>query len=120
MFSDTITITINAVDKILNRINQDGYSSEYFLRESTGDFRLKIRNTSYTDKSRSIKVDRHNCELVQTVYPASVDLPNTILKSYFVFEIDANQDIDDAVDTFVGHVAFLTDANMTKMGNWES
>lgn len=120
MFSDTITITINAVPKILNRINQDGYSSEYFLREATGDFRLKIRNTSYTDKQRGVSVDRHNCELVQNIFPASVDLPNTVLKSYFVFEIDANYGVDTAVDTFVGHVAFLTDANMTKMGNWES
>jgi hypothetical protein len=120
MFSDTITITIDSVAKVLNRINQDGYSSEYFLRETTGDFRLKIRNTSYTDKSRAVVIDRHNCELVQTVYPADVGASNRILKSYYVFEIEQADDIAVAIDTFVGHVAFLTEANMTKMANWES
>lgn len=51
MFADPQTLTVNAVAKALVRINQDQYSSEYLLRSSTDEFRLKIRNSSYLDKS---------------------------------------------------------------------
>lgn len=38
-FGATITITVNGVAKALNRINQDGYTSEYYLREATMEWR---------------------------------------------------------------------------------
>lgn len=121
MFADTITITINANAKVLNRINQDGYSSEYFLREATGEFRLRLRNTSYTDKTRSgLKVDRHNVELVQTLYPAVPTDPSKIRKWYTVFENDNGDTIVDPAKFVVGGAAFLTEANVTKLLNWES
>lgn len=121
MFADTLTITINAVAKVLNRINQDGYSSEYFLREATGEFRLRLRNTSYVDKSRaSTKVDRHNIELVQTIYAAAPTDPNKIRKWYTVFENDQGDAVVDSAKFVAGAGAFVTEANATKMINWES
>lgn len=120
-FTDTITITINAVPKVLNRINQDGYASEYLLRETDGEFRLRLRNTSYTAKDRgSIKVDRHNAELVHTVYPAVVGGFTTVRKAYVVFENDAGDSLTTSAKTTVGTLAFLTEANVTKLLNWES
>jgi len=119
MFSDTITVTINAVAKNLVRINQDGYSSEYFLRETDGEFRLRLRNTSRTDKDRSVKVDRHNLELIHEVYGAA-GAPSTFRKAYVVFENDAGDALTTSAKTTVGTLAFLTEANVTKMLNWES
>lgn len=78
MFADTITVTINAVAKVLTRINQDNYCSEYVLRGATEQFVLNIRNTKYTDKVRQVEVHRHNFELVHTVYPVA---PSTDRKS---------------------------------------
>lgn len=121
MFSDTLTITINGVGKVLNRINQDKYSSEYFLRETTGEFSLSIRNTSRSDKSRGGKViDRHNLELVQTIYPVAPAVYPTINKAYAVFENEHEVTVADAAYFAVGAFAFLTNANVTKMLNKES
>lgn len=121
MFTDTLTITINAVAKVVNRINQDKYSSEYYLRETTGEYRLRIRNTSYTDKTRGGQVvDRHNFELIHTLYPVSPAEKSSILKFYSVFEIDQGAVIADATNFVVGGAAFLTSGNVTKMANWES
>jgi 3-hydroxy-3-methylglutaryl CoA synthase len=120
MFSDTITITINAVAKILNRINQDGYSSEYFLRETTGEFRLKLRNSSYVDKTRGANIDRHSVELTQTVYAVAPATLTTVKKAYAVIE---NQQADPIVDNAkfgAGFAGFLTEANITKLLNFES
>jgi hypothetical protein len=121
MFSDTLTITINAVAKNLVRINQDRYSSEYFLREGTGEFRLRIRNTSYVDKTRkSITVDRHNVEFTHVLYPVAPATMSTQRKAYAVFENDRGDTIVDPVRTAVGAFAFLSEANLTKLANWES
>ena len=122
MFSDTLTFTINSVAKVLTRINQDKYSSEYFLRETTGEFRVRIRNTSYVDKSRSVPVtvDRHNVELSQTIYPVSPSLLSTVRKAYAVVENDRGDTIVDPVKVWAGTLAFLTEANLTKLANFES
>lgn len=120
MFADTITITINAVAKVLNRINQDGYSSEYLLKTSLDQYQLKIRNSSYTDKSRGKVIDRHNIEFVHTIYPVSPATVSTVRKYYSVFE---NENTDDATvfNQFgVGIVAFQSTGNITKLLNWES
>lgn len=121
MFSDTITLTIDADAKVLNRINQDGYTSEYFLRESDGSLRLKLRNTSYKDKSRGgVAVDRHNIELVHTVYPVAPATFPTIRKYYSVLENDQSDDISMSAVTALAVVDFQTDINLMKLLNWES
>jgi hypothetical protein len=121
MFADTITITINAVAKILNRVNQDGYGSEYFLRESTGSFRLKLRNSTYSDKSRSgVKVDRHNIELVETVFAVAPSTIPLVRKYYSVLENDQTDTVVASAKFGAGVTAFQTEANLTKLLNWES
>lgn len=121
MFSDTITITVNAVAVILNRINQDGYSSEYLKKEATQEFRLKIRNSSYVDKARGgRKVDRHNVEFTQNVYPVSPATIGTIRKAYFVFENENVDDLVSPVKLALGTAGFLTEPNLTKLVNFES
>lgn len=122
MFSDTLTVTINSVAKVLTRINQDKYSSEYFLRETAGEYRLRIRNTSYVDKTRpvAVTVDRHNVELIQTIYPVSPAVNSTVRKGYVVVENDRGDTIVDPVKFWAGLVAFNTEANLTKLANFES
>lgn len=121
MFTDTITITINAVAKVLNRVNQDGYGSEYFLRDTAGSFRLKLRNSSYTDKTRGgIKVDRHNIELVETVFAVAPATINTIRKYYSVLENDQVDSVVSSAKFAAGVTGFQTEANFTKLLNWES
>jgi hypothetical protein len=120
MFSDPTVITINAVAKNVIRINQDGYSSEYLLKETLGEYRLRIRHSTYTDKVRSKKVDRHNVELVHTVYPVAPATVSTVRKTYVVLENDVGDDATATQQFATGLLAFLTGANVTKLLNWES
>jgi hypothetical protein len=121
MFTDTLTITINAVAKVMVRVNQDGYSSEYRLKEADGEYRLRLRNTSYADKARAGKlVNRHNVELIHTVYPVSPAVYPTIRKTYTVFEDDSGDTLATCAKEVVGLLAFQTEANVTKLQNWES
>jgi len=122
MFSDTLTVTINAVAKTLTRINQDKYSSEYFLRETTGEYRMRLRNTSYLDKTRPVPVtvDRHNVELIQTLYPVAPSVNSIVRKAYAVVENDRGDTIVDPVKVWAGTLAFITEANLTKLANFES
>lgn len=119
MFSDPTTITINAVAKNLIRINQDKYSSEYLLKETGGDYRFRIRHSSFIDKASGRTVDRHNVELVHTVYGVS-PAPNTVRKAYIVFDCNADDVVATVNQFVVGFAAFFTSANVTKLQNWES
>jgi hypothetical protein len=120
MFTDPTVVTINAIAKNLIRINQDGYSSEYLLKEATGEYRLRIRNSSYTDKTRGKKVDRHNVELVHTIYPVAPATQPTIRKDYHVFEMDVGDDAALMAKLVAGLSAYVSEANATKMINFES
>lgn len=95
MFADPQTLTVNAVAKNLVRINQDKFSSEYLLRSTTNEFRLKIRNQSYLDKARNVMIDRHNVEFTETVFPVAPATLSTVRKTYFVVE---NQQGDTLAD----------------------
>jgi len=119
MYADPQTITINAVAKAMNRINQDAYGSEYFLRSSLDEFRLKIRHSNYVDKSSKKTIDRHNIEFVQTVYATST-VAQIVRKTYLVLE---NERIDGSTEPLnfeLGFVAWFTSPNITKLLNYES
>jgi len=119
-FPDTVTVTINSVAKVLNRINQDQYSSEYFLRGTSDEFRLKLRNTSYTNSATGKVTDRHNVELVQTVYAVAPATVPTIRKAYSVLENERVDGLTEPLNFALGFVAFHSSANITKLLNYES
>lgn len=123
MFADPTTVTIDAVANDLVRINQDQYSSEYLLRSATDEIRLRIRNTSYLDKRRNVMIDRHNVELIQTIFPVAPATLSVIRKSYVVVENQQGDTLDDPVLHTAGLLAWLTastNANLTKLMNFES
>lgn len=121
MFSDTITVTINAVATVLTRINQDKYSSEYYLRSVTDEFRMRIRHSSYSDKLRVGKViDRHNVELIQTIFPVAPATIPTIRKAYVILENEASDGVTNPLNFDLGFAGFLNSGNVTKLINWES
>jgi hypothetical protein len=120
MFADPVTVTINAVAKSLVKINQDKYGSEYLLRETTGEIRLKIRNSTYTssDANKAL-IDRHNLELTQVIYATST-VPSITRKIYTVFENYRSDTVVDPVNFGLGLVGFMTNGNLTKLVNYES
>jgi len=120
MFADPSVVTINAVAKNLVRINQDKYSSEYLLRTSTEEFRLNIRNSTYTDKKRSVGIDRHNVELIHTVFAVAPATLNVVRKAYAVIENQRGDTLVDPRNVALGLFSYLTSANIDKLMNFES
>jgi hypothetical protein len=123
MFTDPQTITVNAVPKSLQKINQDKYSSEYLLRSSTDEYRLIIRNSSGLNKKRGVTVDRHNVEFTHTVFPVAPATLSTVRKVYFVIENQQGDTLTDPTNVAAGLFAWATassNANITKVMNFES
>lgn len=76
MFPATITLTVNSVDKILNRVNQDNYGSEYQLNAATEAFVLKIRHSDDSVDGDGLVMKRHNVFVEHVVFPT----PTTAMK----------------------------------------
>ncbi len=117
--TDPLVITVNAVDKSMNRINQDQYSSEYLLRSTTDEYRGKIRHSTVLNKPTGLVYDRHNFEVVRTVFAAG-DVPQYYDKFYVVAErLPSNPDtyMPNAVaDLLIAS----SDAFMVKLFSWQS
>jgi hypothetical protein len=70
-FGATITITVNAVAKVLNRINQDNYGSEYSLETALDSWNLRIRHSTDKVDTDGMLIKRHNLYLEHITFPTS-------------------------------------------------
>lgn len=118
MFGETITITIDGNAKELNRINQDNYSSEYLLRETTGAYGLKVRHSKEAKAVRGEPMDRHNVELSYTFYGTSPDDGYTVFVSTTIRNPEriAGADVDKISDGLADWVK----ANAVGLTGWLS
>lgn len=76
MFTNTLTLTINAVDYLLLRKNQDNFGSFYSYVDGTRSITLKIRHDVESQKNGI--VNRHNMFFEHTVYATP-----TVLEKYW-------------------------------------
>lgn len=124
MFADPAVISINAVNKSLNRTSGPVNGvSEYHLRSATDDYKLVVRNTKRLDKALGVTFDRHNVELTHTVFPVAPALTPVVRKAYVVFENQEGDTLTDPTYVTAGILGFLTassNANITKLLNNES
>jgi hypothetical protein len=63
MIGDTIPVTYNAVVKTLSKVNQDGYSAEYFLDDSINLMRFYL-TVKHTLPSKSNLGESHLMKLL--------------------------------------------------------
>ena len=119
MLGDTISVTIGGTARVLSKINQDQYASEYYLKIATGEYRLRIKHSKDRVSNGSTPRDRHVITLSEKVYPTptSVELNRqsqiTIVGAFL-------DDPGIQADNLVGLEAYLTKANAVKLINWES
>lgn len=118
-FSDPAVLTVNAVAKNLVRVNQDGYSSEYRLREATGEYILTIRNTSFKNKDGR-NIARHQMKFVHRLNPVAPATTPTLRTAFVTFEADELDTLVDPVYIAKALVGFSSDANLNKLMNSES
>jgi hypothetical protein len=119
MLANTLAIDFGAGSKTLTRINQDGYSSEYYLRETLLDYRLSFRHSRTT--RNGITYDRHNAEVVVTVF-ATTTTPQYERKAYFVFEAMPGDSVAQhlALVGLNALAAASTNALLVSLSGWES
>lgn len=114
MFPATITLTVNAVAKILNRVNQDSYGSEYQLADVSDAWNLKIRHSIDAKDGDGLVMKRHNVFVEHVVYPTATTL---MKKDTFTVTIRHDQyqaplsvtDIAKAVNVWLGTGSNLAD-----------
>lgn len=124
-FSDPTNITVNAVVKALAQVASQNTSKTYHLGEAAGEYTLNIRNTEYTRKSAGAGavgkvVDRHNVEVVHTLYAVAPATANTTRRAYFVLENEQGDTLADPTYVAKALIGLLTDPNIAKLLNNES
>lgn len=85
-FANPLVITLGGsggTAKSLPKINQDAYGSEYYLRESAQEFRVKIRHTTETPAVGKAALDRHNVELTHITF-GTAGAPDVMRQVYMV------------------------------------
>jgi hypothetical protein len=85
MLGNTLVLPLSSGNITLIKINQDSYSSEYLFRDTTHQFRAKIRHSKTNPTATTPAKDRHNFEVVQTIFAAGA-VAEYERKFYFVHE----------------------------------
>lgn len=118
--SNTITLPLPSGNVVVTRINDDGYTSEYLKRTSTEQHRLRIRHSTVNPSAgRTGMYDRHNVELVHTVFENGA-VPQYDRKVYFVLECKPGDSAINIADGLFDLAIASTDALLTQLEAWES
>lgn len=119
MLGDSITITVNAIAKTLKKIDSgQTYASEYLLRETDGEFRLKIRHSTDKGLLRGESMHRHNVELTRTVFGTAPDDGYAIVVSSTIRNPERIGGVE--VDQLSDGLADFVKANGVLLVGWES
>lgn len=122
MFGDTLTMTLGGLGgtaRVLKKINQDNYASEYLERTSTDELRCKIRHTVESAKAGTDPLERHNVELTRVIFGTA---PDPDEKQVVSLTIRNSNDADaGALSNLVTAIGYFADAtNNAKLQGWES
>lgn len=118
MLGDSITIAVNSIEKAMKKINQDNYSAEYLFRETTGEYRLKVRHSNEKVSAGKVPMDRHNVEFSHTKFAAGeIPTATTVVSTTIRNPKDADA---VSVDHLSDGLADFVKANATLLVGWES
>jgi hypothetical protein len=93
-FGATLTITVNAVAKVLDRINQGNYSSEYLFATATEEWRVFIRHSKETpSKEDGRYFERHQFLLRHTIFAVAGTSPERVNECYTIYRTQHGNDI---------------------------
>lgn len=119
-FAKPLVLDYNgSATKSLQVINQDGYGTEYFLKEATQEFRVKIRNSNEGKLSDGSRFTRHNVDFTRVVYatPTSERVEQQV---YLVFRHKDSDDVSDAAKLGEALSKLMVLARYTDLGGWLS
>lgn len=125
MLGTTLTVTLDGsggTAKVLPLINQDGYSSEYFLDEGTVTYRAKVRHSRDTVKAGQQPFDRHTVTFSRYVKPTEGNPLGSLSEISHVIRSDPNGASSDIIDVSEAMAFYMVKAGgiAAKLLGWES
>lgn len=104
----TFNLTIGGDTKSLILIDEGNFSSEYLLRESTKEYRMKVRHTKEKSTAGSPGLDRHNIDLTVRTYPTDANPNGSTDNAYAVIRSNPNSSGSDSADLGVALADVIT------------
>lgn len=125
MLGSTLTVTLDGsggTAKSLPLINQDGYSSEYFLDETTVQWRVKVRHSKDNVKAGTQPFDRHTVTFSRYLKPTEAAPLGRLTEVIFTIRTDPNEVAADVIDLSEAMSFYMVKAGgiATKLLGWES
>jgi hypothetical protein len=108
--------------KVLPLINQDGYSTEYFLDEGLITYRAKVRHSRDSVKLGTQPFDRHTVSFSRLVKPTSLIPLGSQTDVTFTIRTDPNGTAADIIDISEAMSFYMVKAGGigAKLLGWES
>jgi hypothetical protein len=103
----------------VTKIRYDDYSSEYLYRTSTSRYVAKIRHSKVNKGVDKVEYDRHNFEVVQTIFAAGA-VAEYERKFYFVYDNLPSDTSVDLADAIADLMIASSNAFLVSLQNWES
>jgi hypothetical protein len=125
MLGTSLTITLDGsggTAKVLPLINQDGYSSEYFLDDTTVTYRAKVRHSRDSVKAGTQPFDRHVVTFERFVKPTEAIPLGSLSQISFTVRNDPNGTSADIIDVSEAMSFYMVKASgiAAKLLGWES
>jgi len=125
MLGPTLTVTLDGsggTAKVLPLINQDGYSSEYFLDEGPVTYRTKIRHSRDTVKTGTQPYDRHVVTFYKFTKPTAALLIGSQFEIGFTIRTDPAATPGEVIDLSEAMSFYMVKAGgiAAKLLGWES
>lgn len=125
MLGSTLTVTLDGsggTPKVLPLINQDGYSSEYFLDETTVQWRAKVRHSKDNVKAGTQPYDRHTVTFSRFLKPTETAPLGRTTEVIYTIRTDPNETAADVIDLSEGMSFYMVKAGgiAAKLLGWES
>lgn len=118
MAAVALTLPASGGNIVCNRINNDGYTTEYLSRAATYDVRVRVRHTETKAKGDTLSFNRHNVEITKKVF-ADGDTPEVNSKVYLVVEHELGDDPTELVDALSDFLIASTNAKVTALLGWQ-
>lgn len=125
MLGTSLVITLDGAAgtaKTLPLINQDGYSSEYFLDDGTVTYRAKVRHSRDNVKVGAQPFDRHTVTFSRFVKPTSALPLGSLSEVIYTIRTDPNAVASDVIDVSEAMSYYMVKAGgiAAKLLGWES
>lgn len=117
--TNSVTIPVNGVDKVLTKISSPLFGSVYYLREATQDFTLNVRHSQESLQADGTRFDRHNVELINTVF-ATESAPAISRVAYSVFRNKRSDDYVKVADLDLALCEFLNETAINDLLAWKN